>query len=565
MAGAATDPSRMGITLQDYDQVIALSQANINETLRRHFAVLDAKDELGTFEAEAGTSSITAKVLAPTIELIDEANADGALYVIHLGEGFYSTAVKVGGKYKGVEIPTDGWELAFDIDFAFKPILKIPDHITRQVPLPGGYSVQQLMINFGDITRILQLDPKRSKFSIPDSSKELVKSTSIEAGLELFLREYLKEKLQKRDGHNILGFAVKVDQAPQDLRPEFLPTDSKVQIIGHRSDGQAESFRKDNPYNAFCFTEMTEGRRMPSNEMQYSGNWFYQPIGGTLAMSRTLFWDFFMVNKIKDTHIKAVETSAFVLGMLSSTQFSSREWCIDSSKPSRADICGSYQGSASWGDLAYTTSYKCSELQHWNRKDSEVVNFWFSPRSTVHTLAKPNARKGEVTIQQDLEISWELGVKLSNYFYITPATALAALAFNASARCSLNTTITTTISLKAVPSTGDLQVESNSKTTHKDFKPLKIHIGGLGQAFPTSVHEKINEWAEKSSDHYNEAKKLFETEIQGLDKKFTDLASAMKNDLNNQNKFIFPGSGTFDMKDPIFSDKGDLMLGLTYR
>ena len=565
MAGAATDASRMGITLQGYDQVIALSQANINETLRRHFAVLDAKDELGTFEAEARISSIKAQVLAPTIELIDEANADGALYVIHLGEGIYTTRIKVDGKLQEVEISTDGWELAFDVDFAFKPVLKIPDHITRQVPLPGGYSVQQLVINFGDITRIIQLDPKRSKFSIPDSSKELVKPTSIEAGLQLFLNEYLKEKLQKKDGHNILGFAVKADQAPQDRLPEFVPTDSKVQIVGHRSDNKEKSFRKDNPYNAFCFTEMIRKRTMPSTEIRYSGNWFYESIGGTLAMSRTLFWDLFIVNKIKNTHVKAVEMSALVLGLLARTKFSGTEWCIDNSKPSRDDMCGSYKGSAGWGDLAYTTSYKSSELQHWNKKDSELVNFWFSPRSTVHTLAKPSARKGEITIQQDIEISWELGGKLSNYFYVTLITAVAALAFNANIRCSLNLTITTTISLKAVPSTGDLQVETNSRTTRKDYEPLNIHIGGLGKALPESVHKLINEWADMSSKDYHNGKEKLDDAIKGLESTFTDVGSSIKNDLNNQNKFIFPGSGTFDLKDPIFSDKGDLMLGLTYR
>lgn len=232
MAISVSDSARIEIALQGYDRVLTLSPANLNETLRRHFTALDAKDELATFEAKAETSSITAQVLAPTIELVNEDNAKGAIFVIHLGQGFYTTTIKSGETYKGVEIPTDSWELAFDIDFAFKPVLKIPNHISRQVPFSGGYSVQQLLVDFGDITRTLQLDPERSKFPIPASSKDLVEPTNIVAGLESFLRDYVKEKLQKRDAHNVLGYVVRAAQAPQDHEARFLPTDSKDPIGG---------------------------------------------------------------------------------------------------------------------------------------------------------------------------------------------------------------------------------------------------------------------------------------------------------------------------------------------
>ena len=45
----------------------------------------------------------------------------------------------------------------------------------------------------------------------------------------------------------------------------------------------------------------------------------------------------------------------------------------------------------------------------------------------------------------------------------------------------------------------------------------------------------------------------------------TDFTSSINQGLNGQKKFIFPGSGTFDISDPIFSDAGDLLLGLVYR
>ncbi|KAL9012072.1 MAG: hypothetical protein Q9180_009132, partial [Flavoplaca navasiana] len=342
-AGPATNSSRMGITLQSYDQVIALSQANINETLRRHFSSLDADDELGRFKASMVTGSIDAEVLPPTVELVVKDTADGAFYIIHLGEGSYSTVVDdTGGdeendeesdsSFKKVTIPTNGWELAFPIDFAFKPILKIPDNIVRQVPLPGGYSVQQLMIYFGDVTRVVQLDYGRCKFPTPDTFKDKIDSTEPRIGVVLFFRKYLKHKLMK-EGHNVLGFAVKVHQSPKNSTAHFLPTDSKVQIVGYRADGKKESFRQNNPYNAFCFTEMTEGRMMPTTEIQYSGNWFYDSIDGSLVMFRSLFWDTFMIGEIKKAHVKAVEFSAAILDMLACDKFEGKGWCLDESKP----------------------------------------------------------------------------------------------------------------------------------------------------------------------------------------------------------------------------------------
>ena len=437
-AGAADQSSRMGITLQGYDQVIALSQANINETLSRHFTSLHLNDDLGRFQYGTGddedsidVDSVDAAVLPPKIELIDKDGADGALYVIHLGEGTYYTVIKTGKKLHTVEIPTNGWKLALQVDFAFKPVKEIPVHIARQVPLPGDYSVHQLMINFGDATRVLQLHRERCETplaedipSLPKEARGKIDASFLLKRLEIFMKSYF-EKLIQDQNRNVLGFAVKADQAPGNIKPTFVPAMSKVQIVGYRADGRAESFRSDHPYNAFCFTEMTWGRAKPGTqksewlmsgtEIKYSGNWFYGKIGGTLDMARSNFWEGFMVEKFKNAHIKATEQSVDILDRIASDKFSPKVWSVDSSKPARESMCGSYSGAERWGSLAYATSYKDSDLTHWNKDASIVANFWSKPRSTVHTLAKPTPRKGEIVIQQDIEISWEEGAELSNW------------------------------------------------------------------------------------------------------------------------------------------------------
>ncbi len=274
-----------------------------------------------------------------------------------------------------------------------------------------------------------------------------------------------------------------------------------------------------------------------------------------------------MIGKINKAHVKAVEFSAAILDALASDKFEGKGWFLDPSKPTPEDMCGTYKGTTAWGNLAYSTSYKCSELTHWNRSDSDFANFWSSPRTTVHTQAQPRTRQGEMVIQQEIEVSWEEGTELARYFYLTPITALVAKTWDVCIRGSLKLTFETTISFPSISDTGGLRVESKTRTTRKEYNEPNIRIGGfISSLFPERLHTLINEWLSKLSDVSQAAKESLSKDIIGaLEELFGNVAEGLKHDLNQQNKFVFPGSGTFDIKDPLFSDKGDLMLGLTYR
>jgi hypothetical protein len=47
--------------------------------------------------------------------------------------------------------------------------------------------------------------------------------------------------------------------------------------------------------------------------------------------------------------------------------------------------------------------------------------------------------------------------------------------------------------------------------------------------------------------------------------KSTDFTDKINEALNGQKEFIFLGGGTFDMSDPVFSQAGDLLIGLVYK
>ncbi|KAL9626416.1 MAG: hypothetical protein Q9204_007324 [Flavoplaca sp. TL-2023a] len=172
-----------------------------------------------------------------------------------------------------------------------------------------------------------------------------------------------------------------------------------------------------------------------------------------------------------------------------------------------------------------------------------------------------------MVIQQDIDISWEEGTELADYFYLTPITAIVAKTWDVCIRGSLKLTFETTISFKSISDTGNLKVESTTRTTRKEYNEPNIRFGGLvSSIFPEGLHRLINEWASKLSDQSKDAKEALSKKlIVGLEALFGSVAEGLKHDLNQQNKFVFPGSGTFDIKDPLFSDNGDLMLGLIYR
>ena len=186
-----------------------------------------------------------------------------------------------------------------------------------------------------------------------------------------------------------------------------------------------------------------------------------------------------MIGKVKKAHVKAVEFSAAIVDMLASDKFEGKGCCLDNSKPTPKDMCGTYKGFTAWGNLAYGTTYKSSELTHWNRSDSDFVNFWSSPPTTVHTLAKPRTRQGEMVIEQHIGVNWEEGTELARYFYLTPLTALVAKRWDVRIRGSLKITFEATVSFKSISDTGDLQVDSTTRTMGKEYNEPNVRVGGL--------------------------------------------------------------------------------------
>lgn len=121
----------MDIKLQGYDQVIALSQRSINSSLKYYFTGRD-QEKLVKFTKPSDNTKWYAKssIEVPTVELIDQKDADSAHYYIKFKKGtreFY--VYENSTDWKDYDI--SDWKIAIRVDFTVKETEHVPEEIVR--------------------------------------------------------------------------------------------------------------------------------------------------------------------------------------------------------------------------------------------------------------------------------------------------------------------------------------------------------------------------------------------------------------------------------------------------
>ncbi|KAM0330865.1 hypothetical protein ACHAQA_003821 [Verticillium albo-atrum] len=340
--------------------------------------------------------------------------------------------------------------------------------------------------------------------------------------------------------HNVLGYSVKLDAEGNHSReqllakignvpPSFLPTKVQFQTIANKPSAGAKGDPKD-PYNAFLFTEMcgvpgvTTSRPLPQPDLQWSGNWFYGAIGGSMAMSSTIFLREFVGKLVEPIH---KEYSAFADTLAKRQTWDARF----SDQPSQEQR----QVPRHLGGWPVACRGKSA--------DARINGDKYTYRGPLGKRRQIIHGTGNFDIKQTLQIV----TKWSNFSnqYAFDATETFNWIYS--------------VQLVSVGSTGEL----TSKVTFKpDEKPVLtstitekgVLIRGIGS---NQTEEQKRNW-----DRYQEI--LIKT-IENRVPDTSDFTSKINQGLNGQSKFIFPGGGTFDMSDPVFSNAGDLLLGLVYR
>ncbi|KAJ3545796.1 hypothetical protein NM208_g2330 [Fusarium decemcellulare] len=559
MAGASTSDSRLGVTLQGFDQVIALSQANINESLTYHFS---NKPELYNFNATVKSTreSLKGTLKAPRIELIDVDGADQALYCLEFapGKDYYDQPDKyVAPKFiqwvaddngddedappawRKIEKPAEGWKIAFFVDFSLKKMAQVPQKIRDQIQNPGSYSVDQLLVDFGT-AEIISLAPERTVvtgFSTPEEED------AVKGSISVLVSKWLValKGINNSGSHNVLGYAVKADNAaaiPKSA-PSFPPTSVRLQTINYRPDGDASKSTSDHDHNAFLFTEMTELRQMPTTDLQWSGDWFYESIGGTMVMSRRVFWERFLLEKLKVTNQALFQAAKKVVNNMATHVLADR---IDfPSVSSDWTTVSGTKAAFSWSSGTQSFSYEEEVPGSNNLYD-------FTWEASVQNQVEAQVGGPNISVNSVVSAQGHLSI----HSYGLPK-ALYHIVLDA----NVSGSSPTDIQIRQVDDGGKLKVtvwtpQTNSScSTSSDLKGL------------------LENWSSRSETILNNSKKEFWDDVlAGVIAKAAettrDLEKPLEEALNGQGAFIFPGGGTFEMKSPIFNKAGDLMIGLVF-
>ncbi|KAF5558477.1 hypothetical protein FPHYL_7386 [Fusarium phyllophilum] len=575
MSNTPQSPSRLGLRLQDYDQVIALSQGNINETLELHFM---RNEKLQEFKAMFPTYGLKGKLSSPSVHLIDKENADQAIFYLNFESGTYYYFEQPSGtphfdedgfplpvgQPTRVKVDVSGWSLAFFVDFSFKRMATIPDKIRNAIELPGSYSVNQLLIDFG-MPEILNIAWDHCNIpGVPESHK-----ATCRAEIHMFLGTHLESVLLKENDHNILGYTVKID-APSDGKtgeqrlkevskkaPYFPPTSVRLQTINYRPDGkEVQAGGEKSDHNAFLFTEMTQFRKMPNQDLQWSGDWFYGGIGGTLAMSRGIFLDQYLAEKLQPA-IAGPWRMANHIGN-TCTEFSDevlqlgfrgdREWILKRRRDASLSMNRGTGVQMTYHDVDENSTKWRDDLEVSIKHLVAKEHYWYN-KAELSCVVEPQVGTGKIIITTELKTDTQRTVKSqvgSSEFQLV---------------CKIQWS--TTIDLRAIETDARLlvRVESKKPIVNVDIVKDTAKVDGTGEEA-----EQWEKWIQQGTEDRKKwpLKERIESRIE-YQNLLGNMAENLEEGLNQQGRFIFPGGGTFDMKDPIFSKEGDLLIGLTFR
>jgi hypothetical protein len=565
---SATSASRLGLDIGAYDQVIALSQDNINDVLEYHY---DTHAELTKFEVKLATptkDAIRGTIDPPKIELIDKEGADQAFYCLTFIDGIYSwwdqkvadpdapvdpDAPPASVQWAQKKIPLKGWKLAFYVDFTMKNMDVIPQHIKDQIQLPGKYGVDQLLIDFGtadtmsfnwDRSVVTGFEDKASKVAAQDV-------------ISLFVSRWLTKVKNTEGNHNALGYAVKVDKDHNnevpDSNPSFPPTAVRLQTINFRPEGKENKASPSDGRNAFLFTEMTgtdgPARLRATDDLPWSGDFFYDSLGGTLVMSRRIFWNKFIKERLQAVNKDTIYALNKVAKDFAFEELATQaHWWL-----SDTDTVGEGEWSLTDGleEMYKWKSSKFFEYEHEKPGLNTMYEYWTDTK--VHHILRPEVGTGNIFL--DYHIAFSTTMKIGSW-----GTPMNVAHMSIETNCLYSGTLS--ISLKAVDSTGGLSIEARDSNTKPDIKvrcnPNGILVKAV-QAIPF-VSDLLGDQS-KLNSLMEPVRNYMESSISSAAATAEELQAA----LSGQKRFFLPGGGRFDMKSPIFNNNGDLLIGLTYR
>ncbi|OGE46921.1 hypothetical protein PENARI_c089G01865 [Penicillium arizonense] len=270
--------SRQKATAGPFSQVIAVSQDAINTALlflfqkHKELQKIVVKDpNNGELDAQMST----AKVMFP----VTGQNYSTVVYHCFFKSG--TLKLKTNNGF-GPPIKVDGWVFAFEVDLAKLAVTEGTElsEIKQKLNQPGDYSISRLYMDF---TKHKWANGERTKFLVlmlswgESSTMTDAKKTTVGYALE-----------------------TKKPETVNKPAPTFPPTALRHQIYKYMAPGALKPEEGlDKGKNALLYVEMTQNRPWPQDTpLSYSGNFIINNMKATACISPQVFFDSYLLRNV---------------------------------------------------------------------------------------------------------------------------------------------------------------------------------------------------------------------------------------------------------------------------
>ncbi|RFU77336.1 hypothetical protein TARUN_4888 [Trichoderma arundinaceum] len=532
----STDPT-------PFDQIIVISQKVINESFQNMWELAqldDAASPLKHFERSVrGGDYLKTDIGAPSVQLQVTTKDPMLYFMLRMTSGsllLYLTNNPDDDSH--IQWDIDNWVFAFSVTISRKYIDKNSAEYKQfkdRAGLPNwDFSLARLFIDASSTTK---WNPDLSNFG--DRQQDFKNlPTPARATFETFIQTWLNA--MNDDGCDILGYSAQASQDTSDqYQPTFPPTSIDYDTYPWR-DTPTSQDQNNIDSNGLCYLMMSNFISPASKSISYSGQYVdVTNHDATYVLNRGLFWPWMF------TVLRNV-----VVSMVPFPDTPILYW--DNSDPSHPYAGGmgyhfgdyeagvkDYQfvssgpGQWSWVGRPLTSSKQV--YNPGNSGDSETIHEW----TNIITPTTPvNPSGGTLTFTAGSEQITLTG-KSSFVFRVDHDTG------KRNKYTLMTFVLNWTIGI-AMASVEDGGVVFRISSTAVNCNATSE--GNLSWNPPADV--VASEFKSQMTSSLSSA----------VGKAEADLMNA----LANQHRLFLPAKGSFLMRDPVFSSKGDLMVGLTY-
>ncbi|OJJ75795.1 hypothetical protein ASPBRDRAFT_38097 [Aspergillus brasiliensis CBS 101740] len=528
-----------------FNEITALSQKAINDgmsqLLKNHTDLTEVKasmEGIGTLDAKLQSSQLSLDVTGQQDVV--------SMYYCTLESGTLHLTVST-----DKEFDVSGWTIAWTCTLDKEVVDPSSDEfkqVQTQIMQPGDYSISSLFFAFTN-DHIIFFDRAHSTFNGTELSEDQKSYLGLILGHWYTDPDTSKWKdRQKRT----LAYALHTDkpETVNEEAPSFPPTSLKLQTYPYiapneTKPGQGLGSAGDN--NMLLYLQMTDKRPFPDVRLlEYSGNYVSKGMNGTIIIDRDIIWDSYLFRTTAPKLLSQfnVYTYAWVASASNPNLFG-EQWSIGLGDPSHSSDASFYAWKQSGSDnLTWTWTPSNEEQKYNNTYQSDAgwnkLNITCTTSNTLSTASGT----GDIKASGTTDVTIVCQAVATTY----PMVAEYDYTIHVKITWETNITVTTT--------DGGLKFSLNLPTDLT--KVFEVKADPLQWKGDTAGFDKLDEVKTRYQKFQDQLVKQFQSTS------FGEAEKSLEGDLNNSARFVIPGKGSLEYKNPIFNSNGDMMIEADY-